>query len=223
MKRQLMEKILLSVFLGILGTRILTVLAGEDESNAPIKSTVKNSGCMVDQAILEDLSKVRDSNEVKRKELVTKASELKAREDALAEEFKKLKVLREDIAKSYEAKTKENEEKILKLVETFLTMSPKAAAKVLSTLDDDLAVATLSQMDTARLAKIMNLMDSVRSTKLSELMAGVVHAKRSLSSERKATMSRDMDGYENSITKGGDKNERSHEQRNVSGPQPSSG
>jgi flagellar motility protein MotE (MotC chaperone) len=100
----------------------------------------------------------------------------------LNDEIKKLQTLREDIAKIDASHRAENEEKVGKVVETLSTMSAKAAATMLTTLDDDLAVSAISQMDTVKLAKIMNVIDPKRATKLTELLAGVVRAKNSLAS-----------------------------------------
>ena len=136
--------------------------------------TKKNQlGCIVHEAAVEDIRKAREDIELRRKDLVIYESELKAREKAISEEIKKLENTRELISKSQEVKKIEYQKKVSKLIETFLTMSPKSSAKVLSTLDDRLAVLVVSEMETTRLAKIMNLMDPKRSSHLSELIAGV--------------------------------------------------
>ena len=91
--------------------------------------------------------------------------------------MKNISSIRDDLGKIDTARKQENEAKVAKLVETFETMSPKAASVLIATLEDSLAVAAMAKMDTPKLAKIMNTMDPARSAKLSELMAGVVRAK----------------------------------------------
>jgi flagellar motility protein MotE (MotC chaperone) len=129
--------------------------------------------CLVDNVVLDDLKRAKEELDERNKDIASKEAELKAREKAISEELQKLEKVRDDIAHNGEQKAKENQARVTKLVETFLTMSPKSAAKVLAGLDDSLAVLSISQMDTLRLAKIMNNMDPRRSSHLSELLAGV--------------------------------------------------
>jgi flagellar motility protein MotE (MotC chaperone) len=67
-------------------------------------------------------------------------------------------------------------------------MSPKAAAKLISSMDDSLAVSVMFQMDTQRLAKILNLVEPKKSTELSEKLVGLsknqdLHSIRSLANQ----------------------------------------
>ena len=144
----------------------------ESPSNV-VLSERKTEGCIADPAAIEDLQMRRQEIETKLKEISTKEAELKAREDAVVEELKKVQNIRNDIKKTNILKTKENEEKVSKLVETFETMSPKAAAELLAGLDESLAVAAVGRISTQRLAKIMNLMKSQDSARLSENLVGV--------------------------------------------------
>ncbi len=121
----------------------------------------------------EDIKKTKEDLQAKQKKLDERELEIKAREKAVNDELKKLEALRDDLTKTYEQKQNAKNEKVAKLIQTYLTMSPKSVAKVIGTLDNDLAVAVMSQMETQSLGKIMNLMDPKRSSELSELMAGV--------------------------------------------------
>jgi flagellar motility protein MotE (MotC chaperone) len=133
--------------------------------------------CLANEAAIEDIRKLTAENEAKEKELAAKEAELKNRELMITEELKKLSEDREVILKAKQEKERLSQEKVTKLVETFLSMSPKAAAKILSAMDNDLAVAVMYQMDNLRLAKIVGLMEIKRSTELSELLAGIARAK----------------------------------------------
>ena len=141
-------------------------------------------GCLVDHAALDDLKHAREEIEDRKKELAIRESDLKVREQAVAEELKSLEKTRDEITHSNDAKVKDKEARVTKLVETFLTMSPKSAAKVLAALDDNLAVLSMSQMDTTRLAKIMNNMEARRSSQLSELLVGVKKGKAPSTSKK---------------------------------------
>lgn len=165
--------------IGLAGNTMATVLANNEEVHKKneVKASVEkelSSSCLVDESALEDIKKSKQQNENKAKELAVKETELKAREQALSEQLKNLEKIREEISQIKKEKNKEADQKIAQLTETVLTMSPKAAAKMLSALDEKLSVEIMLKMDTQRLAKIMNLMDSSHSSKLSELMAGNV-------------------------------------------------
>lgn len=144
-----------------------------ESPNQTVLTEHKAEGCIADSAAIEDLQMRRQEIETKLKEIATKEAELQARENAVGEELKKIQNIRDDIKKSNVLKAKENDEKVSKLVETFETMSPKAAAEMLATMDESLAVAAVGRISTQRLAKIMNLMKAGDSTRLSENLVGV--------------------------------------------------
>ena len=149
----------------------------KEDQASPIGAIQEQRGCLVEPAALEDIKRSHEDLEIHRKELASREADLKARERVLDAEFKKLGVLREDISKQNSAVTKENEEKISRLVETFETMSPKSAAQVLSSIDEGLAVTAFNRMSTQKLAKIMSAMEPDRSKRLTELLAGVAKFK----------------------------------------------
>ena len=146
----------------------------------------------MDEAALEDLRKQRESWASRMKDLGARESELKAREAALNEEFRKFEALRSDLGKDDASRQQENEVRVAKLVETLETMSPKAASALIVGLDEALAVATMARIATPKLAKIMNIMEPKRSARLTELMAGVVRAKEA-AGKRSGAVSDDAD------------------------------
>ncbi|MGZ3707780.1 MAG: MotE family protein, partial [Bdellovibrionota bacterium] len=107
----------------------------------------KEEGCLTDPLAIEDLHKKSDELDARSKEFVAKDAELKAREKALEEELARLHSIRDEIAKIDDARKKENDERVSKIVTTVETMSPKAASQLLGTLEDSLAVATMGRMD----------------------------------------------------------------------------
>jgi flagellar motility protein MotE (MotC chaperone) len=137
----------------------------------------KATGCLSEPSVLADLQSQRERLVQRENDLASKESELKVREQAVAEQLKKLEEIRADIAKTQEFNKKDSEEKIAKVVDMIQNMSPKAAAKVINELDESLAVAAIDKMDTAKLSKIMNNLEPKKSSRLSEILAGVVRAR----------------------------------------------
>jgi flagellar motility protein MotE (MotC chaperone) len=180
----------------------------EAKHESPKRPQTSASECLVSESAIEDIKKGREANEARAKQLAIKETELKAKEQALVEQIKKLEELRDTISKVQQTKKAENTEKVAKLVETLLTMSPKAAARVLSSLEDDLAIEVMTQMDTQRLAKIMNLIEPARSSFLSEKLAGIEKPARHLSASHGAELTK------KSIKKGGE-NKNEHDERST--------
>jgi len=114
-----------------------------------------------------------------------KESELKRREEALAERERLLKEIRDDIAKKGRSlrarlqKIKELKEqieryngtKVTHLVKIYENMAPKDAAERLSRLDDATAVLILGHMKEKKAGKILGFVDVTKSVKLSRMLA----------------------------------------------------
>lgn len=151
--------------------------AAKEASTAPAVTTSAANSCLSDPVVLDEISKKRQELDARQKDLQSKEAELKARETAINDELKKLQDMRDEITKIDTSRRQENQEKVAKVIETLQSMSPKASAQLLTTLDDALSVSVISQMDTVKLSKIMNIMDPKRASKLTELLAGVVRAR----------------------------------------------
>ena len=174
------------------------------DSQADVKQKPVN--CVASEAAVEDVRRAQEEIEKKQKELAAKEAELKIRESAISEELKKLTSDREAIQKVQLEQSKEAEEKRAKLIETLLAMSPKAAAKVISSIDDALAVSVMFQMDTPRLAKILNLIDPKRSTQLSEKLVGLARTKDASPDRVERSVSSDTaEANDKKLRKGGEK------------------
>ncbi|MDR3606760.1 MAG: hypothetical protein P4M08_05180 [Oligoflexia bacterium] len=139
--------------------------------------TGRGEGCLTDPSVLDDIQSQRDQLARREKDLAAKEAEMKSREQAVSEQIKKLEQIRADIAKTEALHKQDSEEKVAKLVDMMQTMSPKSAARVMSELDETLAVATMDKMETVKLAKIMNNLEPKKSSRLSEILAGVVRAR----------------------------------------------
>jgi flagellar motility protein MotE (MotC chaperone) len=164
-------------------------LSAGDEPVAISHAAIENGGgCLVDQAALEDLKKRKAELDAREQALAAKEAELAAAQRDAEEQLKKIQAVRDSIAASQELAKSENQEKVAKLVSTFEGMSPKAAAKLMSEIDESLAVATMAQISTQKLSKIMNVMEPERASRLSELLAGVARAKELSSASRDAAV-----------------------------------
>ncbi len=163
-----------------------TVSAGEEEGKLPHNETKSQKvekkiltpvglslNCLVDETAIEDVRKSKEQNEAKARELAARESELKVKVQSLADQVKNLEIMRTELEKIQVAKKQDSDQKIQQVTDTVLSMSPKAAAKMLGTIDEKLSVEVVSRMDTQRLGKIMNLMDPAHSSRLSERLAGI--------------------------------------------------
>lgn len=135
--------------------------------------------CITDPVVIEDLKSRREELEARERDLVAKESELVAKSRALDEEIKRMEEIRDQVAKMEEAQSRNNEEKVAKVVETLEAMSPKNAAALFAQLDDGVAIASMMRMSSAKLSKVMNQLDATRASKLTELLAGVSRVKKS--------------------------------------------
>ena len=188
-----------------------------DRVAQPTASFDKGGACLADPAAVEDIKKRREELDARQKDIASRDTELKAREKAVDDELKKMENIRDEIVKIDEARKKENDEKVAKLVETFETMSSKAAARVLSELDETLAVASMARMDTQRLAKVMNVMDPAKSSRLTEILAGVVRAKNIVPvSNRAMAAAYSAAATTTQSVKGGETND-GHNKQSISG------
>ncbi len=136
------------------------------------KAPAPAAQCLTDPSVLEDLKGQREALEAKQKEIAALEQELKQREKIVEEKLKALEATRQDIEKVDEARKKEDDLRVAKIVETLETMSPKASSLVLAQVDESLASAVMAKIATPKLAKILNGMDPKRASRLSELYSG---------------------------------------------------
>ena len=162
----------------------------------------KAGGCLTDEASVKDIQDMKRELAKREQELKHREEEIAAKEQALTEALKKIDATRDEIKQAQIVGDSKSEEKITKLVETFESMSPKAAAAIVGTIDERLAVEAMGRLSSAKLGKILAAMDPNKSGNLAEKLAGVVRAKRS---EPRNTASLDAAVTSKSV-KGGDEN-----------------
>lgn len=132
-------------------------------------SFASNDQCIVDATAIEDYKKIKEEIEKSKKEISDRESILKLKEKSLQGDLEELKKMKDELKNIKELKKKELEEKTIKTVETILAMNPRVAAKLLSTVDEKLAILIISKIETQKLAKIMNFMDPKKISDLTEV------------------------------------------------------
>lgn len=120
------------------------------------------------QALRERKTKL----DLKEKELIELEEELQKQKAEIEVRIKQLEDLRGQISTALKGRIDVDQERVMKLVETYSTMKPKQAAEILSGLDEDLAVEVLGKMKKKNVAEIMNLLEPAKARSISEKYAG---------------------------------------------------
>ena len=118
---------------------------------------------------LNDRKKQLDLREA---ELNKLEEELQKQKAELDQKIKQLDSMRADISKTLKSRVATDQEKVDKLVQFYSTMKPQQAAKVIESVNEDLAVEVLDKMKKKNAAEILNAMDSKKARRLSELLTG---------------------------------------------------
>ncbi|MBS1960996.1 MAG: hypothetical protein JST04_02185 [Bdellovibrionales bacterium] len=154
-----------------------TAAGAAPTSGFAASARVKKGGCLTDEASIADVQELKKDLAKRDAELKKREDEIAAKEAALNDELKKLDAVRDEIKTAQSIGDQKNEEKVGKLVETFESMSPKAAAAIVASVDERLAVEAMARLSSAKLGKILAAMEPAKSAPLAEKLAGVVRAK----------------------------------------------
>lgn len=126
-------------------------------------------------AEIEHLTKIHE----KTKELAAKEEELQRVEQELAlqkveieKRMKELEEMRAKISSILEERVKVDSEKVDTLVQMYTNMKPVQAAKVIETIDEDLAIEILGRMKKKNAADIMNMIKPEKAQSFTEKLAG---------------------------------------------------
>lgn len=118
---------------------------------------------------LNDRKKELDLREA---ELNKLEEELQRQKVTLDQKIKELEAMRTQISQTLKARVETDQEQVEKLVQFYSNMKPQQAAKVIETINEDLAVEVLDKMKKKNAAEIMNLMDAQKAKRLSEVLTG---------------------------------------------------
>ena len=148
---------------------------GKEANSSSEKSRDPNS---VNESVTQDFSYYAKLND-KRKELDLREKELNELEGELHKQrleiearIQHLEKLRDTIAGVLRDKVEVDQKKVKRLVDFYSNMKPQQAAKIIGTLNEDLAIEVLGQMKKKSAAAIMNLLEPGKAQVLSEKFAG---------------------------------------------------
>lgn len=162
---------------------------GSAESTAPEKASTATSGteattvaqtaqpkksastCLASEEVIQDLSIREQKIKERESQLADSQKEIELQKKVIQEEMAKLEALQAKIQGVRAQEMAAREEQVNKLIETFETMSPKAAASVLAEVDEELAVTTLTRLSNVKAGKILANLKPEKSSRLSEKMA----------------------------------------------------
>ena len=140
----------------------------------------------------EELSFFNKLND-RKKELDLREAELNKLDEELQKQkldldskIKQLETMRGDISKTLKARVEVDQEKVEKLVQFYSTMKPQQAAKVIESINEDLAVEVMDKMKKKSAAAIMDALDPKKARRLSELLTGYQRSPASSSANDKA-------------------------------------
>lgn len=118
---------------------------------------------------LSDRKKALDLRE---EELNRLEAELQKQREEIETKIKTLENTRAGISTVLEERAVKDSEKVDTLVQMYSNMKPSQAAKVLESMDEDLAVEIVGRMKKKNAAEVMNLMKSEKAQVFSEKYAG---------------------------------------------------
>ncbi len=124
---------------------------------------------------IDHLSKLNERKkelDEREEELARAEQELQTQKEELNKRLKDLEDIRRGISSVLEEKVKGDDKKIDTLVQMYSDMKPPAAAKVIETMDEDLAVDILGRMKKKNAADIMSLLKADKAQVLTEKFAG---------------------------------------------------
>lgn len=144
-----------------------------DKTKVNIKSEPENQNLNPEEVTLfNKLEERRQQLDQRESDLKKLDEELHNQKLMLEEKLKQLEELRKGIATQLDDRIKTDDSKVGKLVEMYSNMKPIKAAKVMETINEDLAIEVLKKMKKKEAADILNMMEQTKAQKLSEKFAG---------------------------------------------------
>ncbi|MFP5520361.1 MAG: MotE family protein [Bdellovibrionia bacterium] len=128
-----------------------------------------------DENDFEHLKKIKEKTkelELKEEELSRIEKELALQKEELEKRMLELEKMRTNISQVLEDRVQADAAKVDTLVQVYTNMKPVQAAKVIETIDEDLAVEILSRMKKKNAADIMNMLKPEKAQVFTEKLAG---------------------------------------------------
>lgn len=123
-------------------------------------------------SFFKKLGERKESLDRREAELVKLEEELQKQKKGLDERIHQLESMRKEISTTLKDRVVLDQEKVAKLVDVYSNMKPTQAARVIETLNEDLAVTILDRLKKKNAAEILNAMSAAKAKKLSEMLTG---------------------------------------------------
>ncbi|MBL7687033.1 MAG: hypothetical protein JNJ49_03290 [Bdellovibrionaceae bacterium] len=123
-------------------------------------------------SFFKKLGERKESLDRREAELVKLEEELQKQKKGLDERIRQLESMRKEISTTLKDRVVLDQEKVAKLVDVYSNMKPTQAARVIETLNEDLAVTILDRLKKKNAAEILNAMSASKAKKLSEMLTG---------------------------------------------------
>lgn len=123
-------------------------------------------------SFFKKLSERKEELDRREAELNQLEEELQKQKKGLEDKIAQLEKTRKEISATLKDRVVQDQEKVAKLVDVYSNMKPAQAAKVIETLNEDLAVTVLDRMKKKNAAEVLNAMSSAKAKKLSEMLTG---------------------------------------------------
>ncbi|MBK7891695.1 MAG: hypothetical protein IPJ84_12915 [Bdellovibrionales bacterium] len=123
-------------------------------------------------SFFKKLGERKESLDRREAELVKLEEELQKQKKGLDERIHQLESMRKEISTTLKDRVVLDQEKVAKLVDVYSNMKPTQAARVIETLNEDLAVTILDRLKKKNAAEILNAMSAAKAKRLSEMLTG---------------------------------------------------
>jgi flagellar motility protein MotE (MotC chaperone) len=148
-----------------------TADADQDATSDEKPAKKLSSECIASEEVIADLEGREKKLKQREEALKERETEVAAEAASVKEEVSKMESKRAEIQGEHAKEMAAREEQVNKLIETFESMSPKAAAAVIADVDDELAVMALGKLTSVKAGKILGNLKADKSAHLSEMMA----------------------------------------------------
>lgn len=136
------------------------------------KTTSNKENSNQDLSYYSKLNEKQQELDLKEKELNELEEELHKQKLEVENRIQHLEKTRDQIAGVLKERMEVDQQKVKTLVELYSNMKPQQAAKVIGTLNEDLAIEVVGQMKKKNAAEIMNLLEPSKAQTITEKFAG---------------------------------------------------
>ena len=131
------------------------------------KTDLEKSSSVEERRILVSLLEEKAKIAAQKKLLDAREMELKTLQTEVDKKLNELRSMREEVKELFAKKEKEESDRILNLSKVYEKMDPAKAARVIATLETDLAVDILANMKQKSAGKILNNLEGEKAATLS--------------------------------------------------------